>query len=176
MLSFRLVAGPDLWSRMPLKCSITMVFACPLLSWCKIWSPFRENKNIIGFPVPFPYLHAVGQLVVHPPSRIVSHPRTRSFRDLYLLIHPPRRPFAIFRGRILPPGFIRSPPTLAVNDVSHFLPLGGTSRGVSFTEDTSLELRKWISLAVDLWLFPQVLSVFCCDRDERLLYGNARLQ
>ena len=31
-----LLAGPDLWKRMPLKCSITMVFTCPLLSWCTI--------------------------------------------------------------------------------------------------------------------------------------------
>ena len=27
-----LLAGPDLWKRMPLKCYIIMVFTCPLLS------------------------------------------------------------------------------------------------------------------------------------------------
>ena len=36
-----LLAGPDLWKRMPLKCSITMIFPCPLLL-CKISSPFRN--------------------------------------------------------------------------------------------------------------------------------------
>ena len=48
-----LLAGPDLWKRMPLKCSITMIFTCPLLSWCKISSPFRENSNVVVFPLPF---------------------------------------------------------------------------------------------------------------------------
>ena len=27
-----LLADPDMWKRMPLKCSITMVFTCPLLA------------------------------------------------------------------------------------------------------------------------------------------------
>ena len=37
-----LLAGPDLWKRTPLKCSITMVFTCTLFSWCTIsslWVP-----------------------------------------------------------------------------------------------------------------------------------------
>ena len=49
-----LLAGPDLWKRMLLNCSITMVFICPLLSWYKISSPFRENDNIIVL-LPFPF-------------------------------------------------------------------------------------------------------------------------
>ena len=30
-----LLASPDLWKRMLLKCSITMVYTCPRPSWCK---------------------------------------------------------------------------------------------------------------------------------------------
>ena len=82
-----LLAGLDLWKKMLLKCSITMVFTC--------------------------HLQANGQLVVHPPSRIVSCP------DLYLLICPLGRQLALRRGGILIPGLIRSPPTLAVHDVAH---------------------------------------------------------
>ena len=49
-----LLTGTDLWKRMSWKCSITMVFACPLLSWCKISSPFRENNNnVVVLPFPF---------------------------------------------------------------------------------------------------------------------------
>ena len=38
--------------RMPLKCSITLVFTCPLLSRCTISSLFRENNNVVVFPFP----------------------------------------------------------------------------------------------------------------------------
>ena len=31
-------------------------------------------------------------------------------------------------------GFVRSPPTLPVYDIAHFLPLGGTDRDFPFTE------------------------------------------
>ena len=48
-----LLAGPDLWKRMPLNCSITMIFTCPLLSWCTISSLFRGNNNVVVFPFPF---------------------------------------------------------------------------------------------------------------------------
>ena len=47
-----LLAGPDLWKRMPLKCSITMDFTCLLLSWCTISSLFRENNNVVLFLFP----------------------------------------------------------------------------------------------------------------------------
>ena len=43
------LARPDLWKRMLLKCSINMVFTCSLLSWCKISSPFREDNNVVVF-------------------------------------------------------------------------------------------------------------------------------
>ena len=36
--------------------------------------PFQGEKNYI-FPASFPRLHAFGQLVVHPPPRIVCHPK-----------------------------------------------------------------------------------------------------
>jgi len=70
---------------------------------------------VVVFQFPFfPHAHDVGQLVVHPPSRIVSHPKeTRSWPDFYSLIRPPGRPFALGRGRILIPGFIWFPPMLA---------------------------------------------------------------
>ena len=42
-----LVVGPDLWKIMLLKCSIIMVFSWPLLSLCKIASPFRQNSNLV---------------------------------------------------------------------------------------------------------------------------------
>ena len=60
--------------------------------------------------------------------------RTRSCLDLYPLIRPPKRPLALGRGRIRIPGFVRSPPTLAVYDVAHSLPRGGVGRGFTFTE------------------------------------------
>ena len=47
-----LLAGQDLWKRMPLKYSITMVFTCHL-SRCKISSHFRENNDVVVFPFPF---------------------------------------------------------------------------------------------------------------------------
>jgi hypothetical protein len=49
---------------------------------------------MIAFPF---YFHNVVPLlvVVHPPSRIVSHPKDRSFPD------PPRRSLELDRGRIL---------------------------------------------------------------------------
>jgi len=40
---------------------------------CKISRPFRKYNNVVEFPFFFPHLHAFGKLVVHPPSRIVSH-------------------------------------------------------------------------------------------------------
>ena len=46
---------------------------------------------------------------------------------------------ALGRGRIPIPGFIRSPPTLAVYDLAHSLLREGVGRGFYFTED---ETRK----------------------------------
>ena len=47
-----LLAGPDLWKRILLKFSITMVFTCPLLTWCKISGYFREANNVVVFQFP----------------------------------------------------------------------------------------------------------------------------
>ena len=52
-LVYCLLAGPDLWKRIPLKYSITMVFTCHLLTLRKIASPFRENNNVVVFLFPF---------------------------------------------------------------------------------------------------------------------------
>ena len=46
-ITFCLLAGSNLWKRMLLKCSVTMVFTCPLLPWCKILSPFKENNTVV---------------------------------------------------------------------------------------------------------------------------------
>ena len=69
-----LLAGLDLRKRMPLMCSITMVFTCPLLSCYTISTLFRENNNVVVFPFSF-HNFIVQQLVVLPPSRIVHYPK-----------------------------------------------------------------------------------------------------
>ena len=56
-----LIAGLNLLKAMLLKCSITVVFTCPLLSWCRISSPFWENNNIL-FLFPFHIFMALSSL------------------------------------------------------------------------------------------------------------------
>ena len=51
----------------------------------------------------FPHLYAVYQLVVQPPSRIVFHPKARSYPNFYSVIHHLRRPLTLGRVRILIP-------------------------------------------------------------------------
>jgi hypothetical protein len=116
-----LLAGTDLWKRMPLKCSITMVFTCPLISWCKISSSFLENNNVVVFPIPFHIFMPLTNLWLIRLQGQFPILRTRSCPDLYPLIRPPKRSLALGTGRILISGFIRFPPTLAVNDVAHSL-------------------------------------------------------
>ena len=53
---------------------------------------------------------------------------------------------ALGRGRIHIPGFIQSPPTLAVYEVRSLL-LGGVDKDLSFTED---ETRTFL---ISLWYF-----------------------
>ena len=106
-----LLAVPDLLKRMLLKCSITMVFTCPLLSSCNILNLFHifislPNLWFIRLQGYFPILW------------------TRSFTDIYPLIRPPRRLLALDRGIIRIPGFIRSPISLAVYGVAQYLLLG----------------------------------------------------
>ena len=67
--------------------------------------------------------------------------RTRSFPDVY----PPGCPLALGRLRILIPGCILSPPTLAVYDVAHSLPLGDTGRDFPFTEDETWRHFSYLS-------------------------------
>ena len=47
-------------------------------------SPFRDNSHVAVFP----YFHAVGKFVAHPPSRIVSHPKHNNL-PWPLPAHPP---------------------------------------------------------------------------------------
>ena len=108
-----LLAGPDLWKRMPLKCSNTMVFTCPLLSWCTISSLFRENNNVVVLLFPFHIFMLLANLWFIHLQGLFPILRTQSCPDLYPLIRSPGKPLAHGRGKILIPEFIRSPPTLA---------------------------------------------------------------
>ena len=74
-----MLAGTDLWKRMPLKCSIPIVFTCPLLSWCTISSLFRENNKVVVFRFPFHIFMPLAKFVVHRFSRIVSYPKDKKF-------------------------------------------------------------------------------------------------
>ena len=111
LIGILFLAGPGFWKWILLQCSITMLSTCSLLSWCKISSSFMKNNNVTVFQFPFTHLHAVGQRVVHPPSRIISHPKIMSWS---LLAHPPSE-------RILIPGF-------AIYDIVHSPPLGDIDR------------------------------------------------
>jgi hypothetical protein len=51
---------------------------------------------------------------------------------------------ALGRGRILIPGFIWFPPTLAVYDIAHSLQLGGVGKGFSFTEVETKRLFSYL--------------------------------
>ena len=129
-----LLVALDLWKRMSLKCSITMIFTCPLLSWCKIPSAFRENNDVLVFSIPFHIFMLLVNLWLIRLQGQLPILRTRSYPALYLLTHPPKRPFELGRERILIPGFVRSP-MLAVYDVAHSLLQGGIGRGFPFTEN-----------------------------------------
>ena len=98
------------------------------------------NKCIIT-----PHLHGVDNLWFIRLQGQFPILRTRSCPDLYPLIRPPRRSLALGRGRILIPGFIRSPPTLAVCEVAHSLPLGGADRVFAFTEDETRRHFSYLS-------------------------------
>ena len=65
--------------------------------------------------------------------------------NLYPFIRPPINPLALGRGRILIPGFIRSPPKLAVYDVPHSLLLGGVDMDFPFTEDETRRHFSYLS-------------------------------
>ena len=121
--------GPDLWKRMPLKCSTIMVFTRPLLSWCKISSPSGE---MVVFPIPFHTFMLLVNLWFIRLQGEFPILRARTCPELYPLIRPPRKPLALEWRRILIPRFIRSPPMLVVYDTAHSLPLWGVDRGFPF--------------------------------------------
>ena len=83
--------------------------------------------------------------MVHPPSRMVSYSKDMKFLWLLPAHLPPGRPLALGRGRILIPGFIRLPLTLAVYDVVHSLPLGGVDRDFPFSEDETRRRFSYFS-------------------------------
>jgi hypothetical protein len=65
------------------------------------------------------------------------------------------------RRRIFIPGFLRFPPTLAVYDVAHSLPLGGVIRGFSFTEDEIGKHFLYISGTFrELWVIVPEIIMF----------------
>ena len=71
--------------------------------------------------------------------------RTRSCHDLYLLICPPKRPLTDGKGRILIPGFIRSPPMLADYYVAHSILLRGVNRDFPCIEDETWRHFSYLS-------------------------------
>ena len=81
-----------------------------------------QNNNVTVFQCPFHIFMSFANLWLIRLQGQFPILGTRSFPDLYPLIRPP---LAFGRERILIPGFIRSPPTLAVYDIVHSLPLGG---------------------------------------------------
>jgi hypothetical protein len=83
-------------------------------------SPFRKNNNVVVFPIPFHIFMPLANLWLIRLQRQFPILRTRC-PDIYPLIHPPKRPLALGRGRILILGFVQSPPTLFVYDVAHSL-------------------------------------------------------
>ena len=54
-------------------------------------------------------------------------------------------PLVLDIGRILIPGFIPSPPTLAFYNVVHYLSPGGVDRDIPFTEDETLRYFTYLS-------------------------------
>ena len=85
---------------MLLKQFISMVFTCPLLSGCKISSPFRENNNLV-YPFPFRiFMPLANLLFIHIQSQFPI-PRKISCPDIYPLTRPPRRQLALGRGESL---------------------------------------------------------------------------
>ena len=122
-----------------------MVFTCLLLSLCKICSPFRENNNVVVFPFPFNIFMPLTNLWFIHLQGYFPILRTKSCPDLYPLIRTAGRSLVPSRGRILILEFIWSPPTLAVYDVAHSLPLRGPGKCIPFTEDKTQRHSSYLS-------------------------------
>jgi hypothetical protein len=71
--------------------------------------------------------------------------KTSTCPEFYPLIRPLRRPLSLNRGRILIPGFIQSPPKLAVWDVELSLQLGYVGKSFPFTEDETQRHFSYLS-------------------------------
>ena len=78
----------------------------------KILNPFREKK-CVNIPV-----SSFGQLVVHPPSRIVLRPKDKTFA-----LTSTRLSVGTCKKKHPYLGIRSAPPTLAVYRVAHSLPL-----------------------------------------------------
>ena len=87
---------------------------CPLRSWCKISSHFRENNNVVVFLFPSHIFMPLANLWFICFQGQFPILRTGSCPDVYPLIRPPGRPCW---GRFLIPGFIRSPPMLILLNI-----------------------------------------------------------
>jgi hypothetical protein len=128
--------------------------------------PFRENSNTVVFSFPFHIFMPLANLWFISlqgsfPILMTSCP------DFYVLIRSPSSLSVISIGRILIPGFICSPPTLAVVDVTHYIPLGNVGRDFPFTEDTTLYLvqinvlpHRFLSSSVSS-LLSMILFMIC---------------
>ena len=127
-----MLAGPNLWKKMLLRYSITVMFTCPLLSSFTILISFMKN-NVVVFPFPFHIFMPLINLCLFRLQAEFPILRTRSFPEYYTLIRLPRRLLALDRWRTLIPGLIRSPPMLAVYWVAHSLLLGGVVMNYLFT-------------------------------------------
>ena len=160
------------------KCSFTMVFTCPLVSWYKIVRLSRESNNIVVFPFPFQiFLSLANQWFTRFQGQFLVL-KTRSYLEFYPLIRPPRILLALSRGRIL--GFIRSllclPSTIlpilshkrqfpfTANEIRrHFSRLSGTFREQNLILDTSYFKRYhfiFYQFSIYIYLYFLTLCVF----------------
>ena len=124
-----MLAGPDLWKIMLLKCSITMVFICPLLPF-----PFRKNNNLVIFPFTFPIFMPLANFWFIR-TEGVSHPKNKKL-PWHLPAHPTsEKAVGTWYRKNLYNGIHSLPPTLAVYDLVHFTPRRDVDRDFLFTED-----------------------------------------
>jgi hypothetical protein len=105
-----------------LKSSRRCVLLLPTPFTSVFISPFRENNNALVFPIPFHIFMSLANLWLIRIQGQFPILRTRvalnSTRSSALW----KARLALGRWIILIPGFVQSPPTLAVYDVAHSLP------------------------------------------------------
>ena len=106
-----MLAGPDLWKRMALKCYTTMVLTSPFDSWCKMSSAFRENNIVVVFPFPFYIFMPLPNLwFIRLQGYVVSHPKDKKL-SWSLAAHPPSGKAVGTRYRVNPYPGINSVPS-----------------------------------------------------------------